>query len=52
MWLHSKGKLQALLENVSLGWKLLTVTNTLAYYDISVITGTKRYAMFHEKQTT
>ncbi len=34
MWLHSKGKLLALPAHISLGWRWLQVTNTLAYYDM------------------
>jgi len=33
----------ALLEYIRLGWQLLTVTNTLAYYDISLITTVKSF---------
>ncbi len=39
--LHSNGRLLALLVNVRRGWKGLTVPNTLAYYDLALITGFK-----------
>jgi hypothetical protein len=36
-----KDRLIAILTNIRLGWKSLTVTNTLAYYIDVLITGLK-----------
>ncbi len=41
-WLHSL-RLQASLANIRHGWKLLTVTNTLAYYKTETITTVKSF---------
>ncbi len=34
---------EALLENIILGWKWLTVANTLTYYDTAIITTGKSF---------
>jgi hypothetical protein len=41
MRLHSQDKLQALAANAALEQKLMTVTNTLAYYKSRIITAVK-----------
>ncbi len=41
--LHSKGRVLALPTNISLGWKWLTLTNTLAYYATEFITAVKSF---------
>jgi hypothetical protein len=43
--LHSEGRLQALPANNRLEWKLLTVTNTLAYQGMELITTAKSFIM-------
>jgi len=40
---HSKGRLMAWSANVSLGRKLLTMANTLAYYDSKLNTSVKKF---------
>jgi hypothetical protein len=40
---HSKGRHMALSTNVSLEWKLLTLANTLAYYDSKLNTSVKKF---------
>jgi hypothetical protein len=35
--LDSAGKIPALLASIRLGWKLMPVTHTIAYYDAKVI---------------
>ncbi len=41
--LDSRGRLQAMLENIRLGWKPPMVTNTLAYYEIKLNTSVKKF---------
>ncbi len=41
MRLHSNGRLLALPANIRLGWKSMTVSNTLTYYDTAKITAVK-----------
>jgi hypothetical protein len=41
--LHSKGRLLALPTNIKLGWKSLTVTNTLAYFITELVTAVKYF---------
>ncbi len=43
MGLHSNGRLLALPEYIRLVWQQLTVTNTLAYYDIEIVTRVKSF---------
>ncbi len=43
MELQSKIKLVVMLANIRLEWKGLTVTNTLAYDDMELITPLKRF---------
>jgi hypothetical protein len=38
-----KGKLRALPTNIRLGWKVLTRTDTVAYYEHSQITAVKSF---------
>ncbi len=44
------GRLLPLHGNIRLGWKLLTVTNTLAYYDVGFITAVKGYLVISRRQ--
>ncbi len=44
--LHSKERLIALLTSIRLGWKWLTVTNTLADYAIEFITAVNIFDVF------
>ncbi len=37
--------MQSIPANIRLGWKKLTVTNTLAYYDMEVITAVKSFVV-------
>ncbi len=39
--LNSEGRLQALPANIKLGWNLVKVTNTQAYYDTVTIAAVK-----------
>ncbi len=39
----NKGKLQDLPTNIRLGWKCLTVTNTIAYSGTALIKGVKSF---------
>jgi len=41
--LHFKGKLIVVPSNIRLGWKLLSKTNTLSYYDTELITLVKKF---------
>jgi hypothetical protein len=41
--LLSSGRLLALYADIRQGWKLLTVPNGLAYYDIAIITTAKKF---------
>jgi hypothetical protein len=50
MGLHWMGRLLALHENIRLGLKLPTVTNTLAYYDVGFITAVKGYLVISRRQ--
>ncbi len=45
MWIHSKGSLLALPENIRLELKWLIVANTLAYYDAAEITAVKSFVV-------
>jgi hypothetical protein len=42
--LHYKGRLLPLSAYIRLGWKILTMINTLAYYRTKIITAVKRFA--------
>ncbi len=44
IWLQ--GKLLALSTNIILGWKCLPGTNTLAYYEKTILTVVKRFITF------
>jgi hypothetical protein len=41
--LNSEGRLQALPANIKLGWNLVKVTNTQAYYDTVTIVAVKSF---------
>ncbi len=41
--LHSNGWLLALTANIKLGWKLMEVANTIAYYYMAKITAVKSF---------
>ncbi len=43
MWIHFKGRLLALPENIRLELKWLIVANTLAYYDAAEFTAVKSF---------
>ncbi len=40
---HSNGRLLAKPTNIRLGWKLIAMANTLAYYDMITITTVKSF---------
>ncbi len=50
MGLHWMGRLLALHGNIRLGWELPTVTNTLAYCDMELITAVKGYLVISRRQ--
>jgi hypothetical protein len=41
--LHCNGRLIVLPANIRLGWKLMEVANTQAYYDMATITAVKSF---------